>query len=128
MAADHWLTFNTLSLLGGALAGQGADPALTVAARIDKLREAEPLLLEAFEGLRASEEEIPAAYRETRLREALERIVQLYHAWHAAEPDAGHDARGASWRAELEQRLAESKAARSQEKEPESDFDNPNGG
>ena len=84
--------------------GSRHNPALTVAARIDKVREAEPLLLEAYKGLRANEDEIPAVVREARLREALERIVQLYDAWHAAEPDAGHDAQAASWRAQLQQK------------------------
>jgi hypothetical protein len=36
------------------------------------------------------------------VNEAGERVLWLYDAWHAAEPDAGHDARAAEWRAELE--------------------------
>ncbi len=35
--------------------------------------------------------------------EALERIVNLYEARHAAEPDAGHDAKGAEWRGKVEE-------------------------
>ena len=36
-----------------------------------------------------------------REREALERIVKLYDAWRAAEPDKGYDDRAAQWRAKL---------------------------
>ena len=32
----------------------------------------------------------------------LQRITDLYEAWHDAEPDGGHDARSAAWRAKLE--------------------------
>ena len=39
-----------------------------------------------------------------RKREALERIVKLYEAWHAAEPDSGHDADAAEWRGQLEEK------------------------
>ena len=28
-------------------------------------------------------------------------IVELYDAWHAAEPDQGYDARGAEWKTKL---------------------------
>ena len=86
------------------------DLSLTVAARIEKLREAEPLLLEGYEGMK----DHPDAPDE-RKREALERIVNLYEAWHAAEPDDegdhGRDAhatkadthatKAAEWRAKL---------------------------
>ncbi len=80
----HWLIFNTMSVLGESLAGQ------------DKFAEAEPLLLEGYEVM----EDHPEATDERR-GEALERIVKLYEAWHAAEPDAGYDAQAAAWRAKL---------------------------
>jgi hypothetical protein len=36
------------------------------------------------------------------VKQAGERVVWLYDAWHAAQPDAGHDDRAAEWRAGLE--------------------------
>jgi hypothetical protein len=36
-----------------------------------------------------------------RKREALERIVELYEAWDAAEAEKGYDAKAAEWRAKL---------------------------
>ena len=39
---------------------------------------------------------------DVRKREGLKRIVNLYETWHAAEPDTGHDAEAAQWRAVLE--------------------------
>jgi non-specific serine/threonine protein kinase/serine/threonine-protein kinase len=92
----HWLIFNTMSTLGESLAGQGVDPSLTAAARIEKLREAEALLLEGYEGMK----DHPAAL-DVRKRAALERIIKLYEAWHAAEPGQGYDAKAAEWRAKL---------------------------
>ena len=83
-------------VLGECLAGQGADPSLALGARIEKLREAEPLLLEGYEGMKDHPDAI-----DLRKGQALERIVKLYDAWHAAEPDQGHDAKAAEWRAKL---------------------------
>ncbi len=82
---DHWLRFNALSLLGGALARQG------------KFEEAEPLLLGGYARMRDD----PAANNDRR-REALERIVELYDARHEAQPAEGYDAKTAEWRATLE--------------------------
>ncbi len=42
-----------------------------------------------------------------RKAEALERIVNLYEAWHAAEPDEGYDAKAAEWRAKVEEENGE---------------------
>ena len=64
---DHWLTFNTRSLLGGSLLGQ------------KKYADAEPLLRSAYQGMRQREATIPAAGK-VRLKQALERLVQLYEA------------------------------------------------
>jgi serine/threonine protein kinase/tetratricopeptide (TPR) repeat protein len=80
---EEWSTFNDRSLLGGALAGQ------------KKYAEAEPLLVEGYEGLKARAKAIPAAQRAAHLTEALERLVQLYDGW--GKPDAA-----AKWRKELE--------------------------
>ena len=110
LAEGHWLIFNTMSVLGEALAGQGADRSLALdtarkgqalGARIEKLREAEPLLLEGYERVISAAETIPAPIRDQRIREALQRIVKLYDARHAAEPDKGYDAKAAEWRAKL---------------------------
>ena len=96
LAEEHWLIFNATSVLGESLAERGAEPSLALGPRIEKLREAEALLLEGYEGM----QDHPDAPDE-RKREALERIVNLYEAWHAAEPDAGYDAQAAEWRAKL---------------------------
>jgi tetratricopeptide (TPR) repeat protein len=65
---DAWRTFNARSMLGGALSGQ------------QKYAEAEPLLLEGYQGMKAREGQIPPGLK-VRLSEALERLVQLYDAW-----------------------------------------------
>ena len=80
---DHWLRYNAMSLLGGALGGQG------------KHEEAEPLLLAGYRGLHQRRDKIPGAAR-IRLTEALQRIVQLYETWD--KPDQA---------AEWKQRLAQ---------------------
>ena len=120
LPAGHWLIFNTMSVLGESIAGAGAtasssetpaDDSLALAARIEKLREAEALLLEGYEGMK----DHPEAPDE-RKRQALERIVKLYESWHAAEPDdegdhgrdaratkAAHATKAAEWRAKLEE-------------------------
>ncbi len=46
---------------------------------------------------------IPQAVWQRRIREAVERLVNLYAAWHTAEPNQGYDAKAAEWRAELPQ-------------------------
>jgi eukaryotic-like serine/threonine-protein kinase len=65
---DAWNTFNTKSMLGGALAGQ------------QKYADAEPLLLAGYEGMKRREAKIPLPGK-VRLREAVERLVNLYDAW-----------------------------------------------
>jgi tetratricopeptide (TPR) repeat protein len=87
--ADAWTTFNTQSLLGGALLGQ------------EKHAEAEPLLVQGYAGLKARAAKIPAD-RRTCLAQALERLVYLYDAW--GRPD-----QAASWRKELEAERARQK-------------------
>ena len=83
---DHFLTWNTMSLLGGALAGQGMR------------EEAEPLLIEGYEKLQAPDVPIWKA----RKAKALQRIVDLYEAW--GKPDEA-----AKWR-EVEAPPSESEA------------------
>ncbi|MFA6045567.1 MAG: tetratricopeptide repeat protein, partial [Phycisphaerales bacterium] len=63
-APDMWTTFNTKSLLGGALMGQG------------RFAEAEPLLLAGYEGIVQREASLPAG--SPRLVEAVDRLVTLY--------------------------------------------------
>jgi hypothetical protein len=84
----YWPYFNAKSLLGGALAAQG---------RFD---EAEPLLLEAFAHMERGPL-IPASTPPDRIREAIERIIELYDAWHSAEPNKGYDENAAEWRTKL---------------------------
>jgi tetratricopeptide (TPR) repeat protein len=80
---EVWSTFNTQSMLGGALLGQ------------KKYADAEPLLLAGYEGLKQCADKIPPQLRGLRLREGLERLVQLYEA-----TDKKDEA--AKWRKELE--------------------------
>src|SRR5262249_5135641 len=61
---DEWATFNTRSMLGGTLLGQG------------KYADAEPLLLQGYEGLHARADKMPPAAR-VRLPEAGERPPQF---------------------------------------------------
>jgi hypothetical protein len=70
-----------MSLLGDSLLGQG------------RLAEAEPLVVQGYEGIKAREPRIAVPER-FRLREAAERVVRLYQAWH--QPD-----RAAAWKARL---------------------------
>jgi tetratricopeptide (TPR) repeat protein len=80
---DVWSTFNTKSLLGGALLGQ------------KKHAEAEPLLLAGYQGMKQREAKIPPPGRMVRLTEAVERLVQLYDA-------TGNQDEAAHWRKERE--------------------------
>jgi hypothetical protein len=74
------LTFNTRSVLGGALLGQ------------KKYAEAKPLLEAGYEGMKAREKTIPPEGK-VRLTEALERLIELYTATN--QPDEVK-----KWRAE----------------------------
>jgi len=72
---DDWVLFNTKSMLGGALAGQ------------KKFQEAEPLLVEGYSGMKEREAKIPPA-AQTRLSEAIRRLVDLYTTWEKPEEAA----------------------------------------
>jgi serine/threonine-protein kinase len=78
---DNWTRFNTMSMLGGALLGQG------------RYAEAEPFVVAGYEGLKAREARIPGPSR-PRLDEAAERVILLYEAW-------GKPEQAAAWRANL---------------------------
>jgi serine/threonine protein kinase len=79
--ADEWSRFNTTSQLGGALLGQS------------RYAEAEPLIVQGYEGLKARESIVPheAMYL---LSEAAERVVKLYEAW-------GKREQAAAWKVKL---------------------------
>ena len=70
-----------MSQLGGALIGQGKYP------------EAEPLVLQGFEGLKARGARIPPAAR-PRLLEAADHVVRLYELW-------GKPQKAREWKAKL---------------------------
>jgi serine/threonine protein kinase/DNA-binding SARP family transcriptional activator len=79
---DAWTTFHAKSLLGGALAGQ------------KRYSDAEPLLLQAYEGMKQRKANIPAEDK-PRLMESLERLIRLYDSW--SKPDQAD-----RWRKEME--------------------------
>ena len=78
---EEWTTFNSVSALGGAYLGQ------------ERFSKAEPLLVEAYEGMKAREDKIPEAAK-VRLTEAVQRLVDLYTAWEKPEE-------AARWKAKL---------------------------
>jgi serine/threonine protein kinase len=65
---DDWRRFVAMSLLGGALASQG------------RHAEAQPLIVEGYEGIKAREATIPVPQL-LHLNEAAERLVKLYETW-----------------------------------------------
>jgi hypothetical protein len=71
-APDDWARSEAMSLLGGSLIGQG------------RYAEAEPLVVEAYEGMKAREALIAVPER-FRLREAAERVIRMYEDW--GKPD-----------------------------------------
>ncbi len=79
---QEWWNFHTMSQLGAALAGQ------------KKYAEAEPLLLQGYEGLKARSPKIPAPAKK-KLAEAATRIVKLYEA-------LGKPEKAAEWRKKRE--------------------------
>jgi serine/threonine protein kinase len=87
---DAWTTFNTLSLLGQALLGQ------------KKYREAEPLLLKGYEGLKARRDSIPPQVRAERLSQAVDALIELYTAMNQSEHIT-------KWQAERSKVLADNK-------------------
>jgi hypothetical protein len=75
---DSWLALDTQLQCGGALLGQ------------QMFAEAEPLLVQGYEGMKQREAKIPADDM-VRLSEARERLVQLYQA-------TVQDEKAAEWR------------------------------
>jgi tetratricopeptide (TPR) repeat protein len=78
---DDWRTFNSRSLLGGALLG------------LKRFAEAEPLLRSGYEGMKKRETKIPPQGK-PRLREALQRLVQL-------SEETGRPEQAQAWKQEL---------------------------
>ena len=77
-----WERFHTMSQLAAALAGE------------KRYAEAEPLLLQGYDGLKAREAVIPAARKQDKA-DAAARIAELYDAW-------GKKAKADEWRKKLE--------------------------
>jgi eukaryotic-like serine/threonine-protein kinase len=67
-AENDWSLFDTKSMLGNALSGQ------------NKLPEAEPLLVEGYQGLKERESHIPISEK-PHLIEAIQRLIDLYTVW-----------------------------------------------
>jgi serine/threonine protein kinase len=84
-----WTTFSTQSLIGTSLLGA------------KKYADSEPMLLAGYEGMTQVASTIPKNSK-FRVTETLDQLVQLYTAWHAAEPGKGYDVKAAEWKAKLE--------------------------
>ena len=65
--SEHWTPYHAKSLLGSALAGQG------------RLDEAEPLLIEGYEGIKEHRHQLEDEHK-IRLNETLFRLIQFYMA------------------------------------------------
>ena len=78
---DDWSRFDATSQLGGALLGR------------KKYAEAEPLIVQGYEGMKAREARI-SPLGKPRLTEAAERVVRLYEEW-------GKKDKAAEWRTRL---------------------------
>ena len=85
---DHWTTFNIQAVLGWVLLSQ------------KRYDEAEPLLLQGYDGMKQRDASIPPRGK-IRLSEALQWLVQLYEA-------TGKKDEAAKWRKELEALKAKS--------------------
>jgi tetratricopeptide (TPR) repeat protein len=86
---ELWSTFNSRSLVGGALLGQ------------KRFGDAEPFLVSGYEGMKAREATIPRLSK-IHLKSALERLIQLYSDWDKAEPGSGKLAKVAPLQKQLE--------------------------
>ena len=63
---------------------------------LQKWDEAKVLCLECYD---RNEKRYGAAHTQT--RGAIKLLIELYEAWHTAEPDAGHELSAEQWRAKL---------------------------
>jgi hypothetical protein len=80
---DRWIA-EARRVLGGCLT------------KLAQFTEAETILVELANTLQGD-----CTATESRKTEAIQRVVDLYEAWHAAEPGQGHDAKADQWRARL---------------------------
>ena len=104
LAEKHWpdaaYRFYVMSLLGASLAGQ------------KKYADAEPLLLQGYEGLQQRQASMPPYLNAPRrITESLERLVQLYDAW-------GKPAQAAEWKQKLAAFQQAAKAAEKKGAQP----------
>ncbi|MBL4698917.1 MAG: serine/threonine protein kinase [Phycisphaerales bacterium] len=83
MPDGHWVIWDAQSLLGETLAKQS------------QFVEAEGVLVEAAEQID------PPENSQIRRQQAIQRVVDLYTAWHAAEPGNGYDTKAEDWRGRL---------------------------
>jgi serine/threonine protein kinase/tetratricopeptide (TPR) repeat protein len=81
---NDWQRFRAQSLLGSSLLGQ------------QKYTEAEPLLLQGYEGMKVCENTILPVWRKRYLAEASEALAQLYDAW-------GKPEKASQWRKKREE-------------------------
>ena len=95
---NDWRIAEARRVLGECLSRQGADPSLALGARIEKLREAEPILIELADAVVGD-----STSSDDDKTEAIQRVVDLYEAWDTAEPGQGYEAKAAQWRAKLPQ-------------------------
>jgi len=93
---DDWRSFSAKSMLGAVLVGQAKEIYYSdAAAAAAKFAEAEPLLIEGYQGMKDRESQIPAAGKYN-LADAQQRLVDLYTAWNKLDE-------AARWRKELDQ-------------------------
>ncbi len=85
---DSWSTFNTRSVLGGALLGQ------------KRYGEAEPLLRSGYEGMARRGDKIPP-WNRVRVREALDRLIAFAEATKGADLAKAWKSERAKWPADL---------------------------
>jgi tetratricopeptide (TPR) repeat protein len=97
LPASHINTFTVRSYLGQTLL------------KLHRWAEAEAELTQAW-GVLEQNPRSPAKQKQA----VLTCFCELYDAWHAAEPDAGHDAQAAEWRAKLAEWQATTQPAASQ--------------
>lgn len=86
---EHWLTFNTQTMLGACLSCQEKFPA------------AEAMLLSGYRGLQQQATQIPPRYQD-RVGEALQWLVQLYTDWEKPEQVDKWKLEWESWQARAE--------------------------
>jgi hypothetical protein len=85
---ENWRRYSTMSLLGATLAGQAKAAQATDAQNAETLfAEAEPLLVEGYEGMQQREATIAARHKE-KLSTGLQRVTELYDAWGKPEQES----------------------------------------